>query len=116
MVKDQLAQIGGDITIGLAEPVSATAEIRAFKYDWTKSYCTPHILDADELATFALVSDARTNAVRTGYKNDEIDKLALDAQSQLEPEKRKQMYFFFSSRRRHTRCLSDWSSDVCSSD
>src|ERR1035441_10901694 len=24
--------------------------------------------------------------------------------------------FVFSSRRRHTRCLSDWSSDVCSSD
>src|SRR5262245_62300975 len=24
--------------------------------------------------------------------------------------------FFFSSRIRHTRCLSDWSSDVCSSD
>src|ERR1035441_7254239 len=24
--------------------------------------------------------------------------------------------FFFSSRRRHTRCLIDWSSDVCSSD
>src|SRR5437899_8077222 len=26
------------------------------------------------------------------------------------------VYFFFSSRRWHTRCLSDWSSDVCSSD
>src|SRR5690554_3823805 len=26
------------------------------------------------------------------------------------------MYFFFSSRRRHTRCGRDWSSDVCSSD
>src|SRR5262245_38792141 len=26
------------------------------------------------------------------------------------------MEFFFSSRRRHTSCLSDWSSDVCSSD
>src|SRR5438045_5953529 len=25
-------------------------------------------------------------------------------------------FFFFSSRRRHTRCLSDWSLDVCSSD
>src|SRR5262249_56411734 len=25
-------------------------------------------------------------------------------------------YFFFSSRRRHTRLVSDWSSDVCSSD
>src|SRR5262245_64442401 len=26
------------------------------------------------------------------------------------------LQFYFSSRRRHTRCLSDWSSDVCSSD
>src|SRR5438132_2716241 len=26
------------------------------------------------------------------------------------------IYFFFSSRRRHTRSLCDWSSDVCSSD
>src|SRR5207245_8325413 len=26
------------------------------------------------------------------------------------------LVFFFSSRRRHTRCYRDWSSDVCSSD
>src|SRR5207245_5302386 len=26
------------------------------------------------------------------------------------------LIFFFSSRRRHTRCYRDWSSDVCSSD
>src|SRR2546429_2513885 len=26
------------------------------------------------------------------------------------------MCFFFSTRRRHTRCSRDWSSDVCSSD
>ena len=26
------------------------------------------------------------------------------------------LFFFFSSRRRHTRFTSDWSSDVCSSD
>src|SRR5207248_7910773 len=26
------------------------------------------------------------------------------------------VYFFFSSRRRHTRSYGDWSSDVCSSD
>src|SRR5436190_20864684 len=26
------------------------------------------------------------------------------------------MFFFFSSRRRHTRSLCDWNSDVCSSD
>src|SRR3712207_7054824 len=28
----------------------------------------------------------------------------------------KLLYFFFSSRRRHTRYWRDWSSDVCSSD
>src|SRR5438874_4947779 len=28
----------------------------------------------------------------------------------------KEIVFFFSSRRRHTRSLRDWSSDVCSSD
>src|SRR5258706_11378654 len=27
-----------------------------------------------------------------------------------------EVFFFFSSRRRHTRLVSDWSSDVCSSD
>src|SRR5499427_9568013 len=26
------------------------------------------------------------------------------------------LFFFFSSRRRHTRSLCDWNSDVCSSD
>src|SRR2546429_2894388 len=29
---------------------------------------------------------------------------------------RRRLRFFFSSRRRHTRCSRDWSSDVCSSD
>src|SRR6266436_357591 len=29
---------------------------------------------------------------------------------------RQLLFFFFSSRRRHTRCSRDWSSDVCSSD
>src|SRR5688500_19570634 len=28
----------------------------------------------------------------------------------------RQLYIFFSSRRRHTRLQGDWSSDVCSSD
>src|SRR2546429_897835 len=31
-------------------------------------------------------------------------------------KQRKIAGFFFSSRRRHTRCSRDWSSDVCSSD
>src|ERR1039458_5004542 len=34
----------------------------------------------------------------------------------LSPTPHLSFYYFFSSRRRHTRCLNDWSSDVCSSD
>src|SRR5256884_5313271 len=34
----------------------------------------------------------------------------------LESDGCRMSYFFFSSRRRHTRCSRDWSSDVCSSD
>src|SRR5258706_9918693 len=39
--------------------------------------------------------------------------LALGYWIDLRARKRQ---FFFSSRRRHTRLVSDWSSDVCSSD
>src|SRR2546422_4162492 len=34
----------------------------------------------------------------------------------VETAGRRPCFFFFSSRRRHTRCSRDWSSDVCSSD
>src|ERR1035438_9090304 len=42
--------------------------------------------------------------------------LQLDAYRGNQYEKLPLLIFFFSSRRRHTRCLSDRSSDVCSSD
>src|SRR5436190_4877484 len=40
----------------------------------------------------------------------------LSASDQYACSKAGWMSFFFSSRRRHTRSLCDWSSDVCSSD
>src|SRR2546429_6765006 len=45
-------------------------------------------------------------------KSDEFiaEAVRLDAVDKL------LVFFFFSSRRRHTRCSRDWSSDVCSSD
>src|SRR5215204_7172871 len=51
-------------------------------------------------------------------KNDihepELLMFSPDCQSLLATEH--SLVFFFSSRRRHTRSLCDWSSDVCSSD
>src|SRR5262245_62284822 len=36
--------------------------------------------------------------------------------ARIERARRSMTSFFFSCRRRHASCLSDWSSDVCSSD
>src|SRR2546430_5260487 len=41
--------------------------------------------------------------------NDECRRMMLHVREQI-------LFFFFSSRRRHTRFDCDWSSDVCSSD
>src|SRR5262245_37342172 len=45
-----------------------------------------------------------------------FDAALFDSVPILFEELERRLAFFFSSRRRHTRCLSDWSSDVCSSD
>src|SRR5204862_1526908 len=42
-----------------------------------------------------------------------LTSLAVKSQNRMTPTL---LYFFFSSRRRHTISLRDWSSDVCSSD
>src|SRR5215470_18659229 len=47
-------------------------------------------------------------------ENREVMKHARLARS--EHDRLNTNFFFFSSRRRHTRCYRDWSSDVCSSD
>src|ERR1019366_1472985 len=46
-----------------------------------------------------------------------IEELVIIVNESILRETRSYMiFFFFSSRRRHTRLVSDWSSDVCSSD
>src|SRR5690349_4945809 len=48
------------------------------------------------------------------YLRDEKDNFGVFLDSS--PDRWGRVLFFFSSRRRHTRSLRDWSSDVCSSD
>src|SRR5438034_6050400 len=56
---------------------------------------------------------AGESSFRTPLKgiDSEADQLASTFNMVVES-----LFFFFSSRRRHTRSLCDWSSDVCSSD
>src|SRR2546429_4682189 len=40
----------------------------------------------------------------------------MESETRVSRARSGRVFFFFSSRRRHTRCSRDWSSDVCSSD
>src|SRR6266496_2213502 len=66
---------------------------------------------ATGLVTDAKLTDA-TNAAFYAHTGDPNDPEKIAA----EFVDRGNIDFFFSSRRRHTRSLRDWSSDVCSSD
>src|SRR3989337_3863834 len=63
--------------------------------------------EAHETAVFNINS--------TKAKEDKTD-YGLVRQRILEEEMQESYLDFVSSRRRHTRCYRDWSSDVCSSD
>src|SRR5215204_1810908 len=62
--------------------------------------------------SFATMARQRLGDSRTGDERNEIDEKSTKLAEQLVPH---EAMFFFSSRRRHTRSLCDWSSDVCSS-
>src|SRR5205809_3191318 len=49
--------------------------------------------------------------VLTDFINEHTPRLSPHSDADTQPTQ-----FFFSSRRRHTMCSRDWSSDVCSSD
>src|SRR2546422_5291378 len=68
-------------------------------------YARPRSLDE---ALSLLAADPNARALAVGQTLINVMKARIAAPELL--------VFFFSSRRRHTRCSRDWSSDVCSSD
>src|SRR2546429_4557255 len=58
---------------------------------------------------------SRSGEVDTSWAGSVLLRDIADVK-RLKQEDGPNFVFFFSSRRRHTRCSRDWSSDVCSSD
>src|SRR5687768_11825339 len=57
-----------------------------------------------------------TRVLRRGAGAERTIRRAPSPRNEADPDPSTRLRFFFSSRRRHTRCSRDWSSDVCSSD
>ncbi len=92
LVQVQLAEIDVTVNIRLAEPGSATDEIRALQYDANKGYYTTDIIDPDELIVFGFSPLGGIDSMRTGWSDAELDQLIEDAQSEQDPATRADMY------------------------
>jgi peptide/nickel transport system substrate-binding protein len=92
LVAAALAQIGGTVTVTQTEPGIQTDRVHGLDFDASKSYYTTDIIDPDELTAFAVYSKGGAKAVWTSYKNDEVEKLVEDAERELDPDKRQEMY------------------------
>src|SRR5690349_5100783 len=81
------------------------------------------LLDGDDhLAPFAErvgdragVDDGNPDPPPRAILDAEVER-AAGAMDRAGDDRARHLIFFFSSRRRHTMSLRDWSSDVCSSD
>jgi peptide/nickel transport system substrate-binding protein len=92
LVAADLAKIGGKITISQLDPAAQTDRVHKLDYDLGSAYFTTDIIDPDELTTFAVQSDGGTQAVWTGYKNEQVDTQIRQAQVTTDKAKRLQMY------------------------
>jgi peptide/nickel transport system substrate-binding protein len=93
LVASDLSQIGGNIKLQ-SEDGNANLD-RVYKtrdFDMNIGYYTTDIIDPDELTGFAVLSDGGTMAIGTGYKNDAVDALIHQSETELDPAKRQDIY------------------------
>lgn len=93
LIASDLDKIGIKLTITTLEPSAKRDRRNAFDFDINGGYYTTDIIDPDELTNFAVESDGGAFAVWTQYKNEQVDQWIKDARSELDVEKRLQMYY-----------------------
>jgi peptide/nickel transport system substrate-binding protein len=92
LVAADLAQIGGKITVTQLDPNAVRDRRNKFDFDLLAGYYTTDVIDPDELTNFAVESDGGAFSVWTQYKNEQVDAWVKQARTELDPEKRLQIY------------------------
>jgi peptide/nickel transport system substrate-binding protein len=92
MLKDQLGKVGVELDIRKVDPGQTVDMYRAGDYDTAISYWTNDIIDPDQKSTFSLGMDANDN-FWTRYKNQHVADLVAQGRVELDPEKRREIYY-----------------------
>ena len=92
LIQQQLAAIGITVNLVKMDPSQTWDMLVDGDYDLSMMYWTNDILDPDQKTTFTLGHDVNMNYM-TRYNNETVKQLVADARLELDPAKRKDMYF-----------------------
>lgn len=92
LVQSDLAKIGIKVTIKTLDPAALVTAKDGGNYDMTFGLYTTDIVDPDEIARFAGTYTGGVETLYTGFKNAEMDKLALTGSSAPDQVTRKTAY------------------------
>jgi peptide/nickel transport system substrate-binding protein len=93
LLKDQLAKVGVDVQIEKQEPGQAWESTVAGDYDISINYWTNDIIDPDQKASFCVHWDPDNQSYYTNYKSQEVSDLVLAGRVELDPAKRRDIYY-----------------------
>jgi len=93
LVKDQLAKVGVDLEIVKMEAGQQWDALVAGEYDLGVMWWVNDIFDPDQKAKFVVYGDDENRSYYTNYKNMEVTELIDQAAKELDPAKRRELYF-----------------------
>ncbi|MDQ7246160.1 ABC transporter substrate-binding protein [Dongia sedimenti] len=93
LVKDQLAKIGVELNIVKLEAGQQWDALVAGDYDLGIMWWLNDVSDPDEKAQFCVSGDPENRSYYTNYNNPEVSVLVQKAAVELDPAKRKEMYY-----------------------
>ena len=92
LIQQQLAAIGINVNLIKTDASQTWDMLVDGDYDLSMNYWTNDILDPDQKTTFVVGHDVNMNYM-TRYENEKVKQLVADARLELDPEKRKALYF-----------------------
>lgn len=90
IIQQELKPLG--ITVSIRKDSNATTDTESFNYDISFAYDTTDIIDPDELDEFAVVGNAGTHSLFTGYNSNTVNSLSLQAAHAFQHSTRQQLY------------------------